>query len=235
MGCSVKRPLPALVQLKSDNKFCKIMAGVRSTGTVKIYIDGEEISRDTGEIQYTDYGISGIPVFQVSRFAVRGVFEKKKVTAAIDMISDIEYDEIASDIEMRIKREPQKTIEQFFAGIVNKKLVSAAAKSINADINMPVGEAGKEMCFLIVKQLKNFIFNITGYKGFENAQVCQGGIELSQINPDTMESLNTKGLYFAGEIVDVDGKCGGYNLQWAFSSGHLAGLMSSRSKNIERR
>ena len=129
MGCSVKRPLPALVQLKSDNKFCKIMAGVRSTGTVKIYIDGEEISRDTGEIQYTDYGISGIPVFQVSRFAVRGVFEKKKVTAAIDMISDIEYDDIASDIEMRIKREPQKTIEQFFAGIVNKKLVSAAAKS----------------------------------------------------------------------------------------------------------
>ena len=235
MGCSVKRPLPALVQLKSDNKFCRIMAGVRSTGTVKIYIDGEEISRDTGEIQYTDYGISGIPVFQVSRFAVRGVFEKKKVTAAIDMISDIEYDDIASDIEMRIKREPQKTIEQFFAGIVNKKLVSAAAKSINADINMSVGEAGKEMCFLIVKQLKNFIFNITGYKGFENAQVCQGGIELSQINPDTMESLNTKGLYFAGEIVDVDGKCGGYNLQWAFSSGHLAGLMSSRSKNIERR
>ena len=151
------------------------------------------------------------------------------------MISDIEYDDIASDIEMRIKREPQKTIEQFFAGIVNKKLVSAAAKNINADINMSVGEAGKEMCFLIVKQLKNFIFNITGYKGFENAQVCQGGIELSQINPDTMESLNTKGLYFAGEIVDVDGKCGGYNLQWAFSSGHLAGLMSSRSKNIERR
>ena len=91
---------------------------------------------------------------QVSRFAVRGVFEKKKVTAAIDMISDIEYDDIASDIEMRIKREPQKTIEQFFAGIVNKKLVSAAAKSINADINMSVGEAGKEMCFLIVKQLK---------------------------------------------------------------------------------
>lgn len=89
------------------------MAGVRSTGTVKIYIVGEEISRDTGEIQYTDYGISGIPVFQVSRFAVRGVFEKKKVTAAIDMISDIEYDDIASDIEMRIKREPQKTIEQF--------------------------------------------------------------------------------------------------------------------------
>ena len=113
--------------------------------------------------------------------------------------------------------------------------MSAAAKNINADINMSVGEAGKEMCFLIVKQLKNFIFNITGYKGFENAQVCQGGIELSQINPDTMESLNTKGLYFAGEIVDVDGKCGGYNLQWAFSSGHLAGLMSSRSKNIERR
>ena len=128
----------------------------------------------------------------------------KKVTAAIDMISDIEYDDIASDIEMRIKREPQKTIEQFFAGIVNKKLVSAAAKSINADINMSVGEAGKEMCFLIVKQLKNFIFNITGYKGFENAQVCQGGIELSQINPDTMESLNTKGLYFAGELIDVD-------------------------------
>lgn len=108
------------------------------------------------------------------------------------MISDIEYDDIASDIEMRIKREPQKTIEQFFAGIVNKKLVSAAAKSVNADINMSVGEAGKEMCFLIVKQLKNYIFNITGYKGFENAQVCQGGIELSQINPDTMESLNTK-------------------------------------------
>ena len=95
--------------------------------------------------------------------------------------------------------------------------------------------ASNEIVVLLVKQFHQLLFYLPGYKGFENAQVCQGGIELSQINPDTMESLNTKGLYFAGEIVDVDGKCGGYNLQWAFSSGHLAGLMSSRSKNIERR
>lgn len=228
-GHKIIKPLPALVQLISSFQYCRTMSGVRSTGEIKIYIDGAEICSDTGEIQYTDYGISGIPVFQISRYAVRGVDAKKKVAAVIDMLPDIPEAVLDEDIEERLFREPSKSVEQFFAGIINRKLACAAAKSMGINADMRIDCLGIKRAKSLVRRLKSFEFEITDFKGFENCQVCQGGVALGQLDKNTMQSLLCSGLYFAGEIADVDGKCGGYNLQWAWSSGFVAGKSAAAS------
>jgi predicted Rossmann fold flavoprotein len=226
MGHTVVKPLPSLVQLVSDDKICKKMAGVRSTGSVSIHVDLDVYS-DYGEIQYTDYGISGIPVFQISHQAVKGLDSGKKVFAEIDMIPDYSEDELMDYVTESVKTAP-KNIDQLFSGILNKKLVLAVCekKSIRADER--ITEKNIDLAGKAIAAMKNFKIRISGNKSFENAQVCQGGVALSEINPQTLESRILSGLYFAGEIMDVDGKCGGYNLQWAWTSGYIAGMNACR-------
>jgi predicted Rossmann fold flavoprotein len=222
MGHTVVKPLPSLVQLVSDDKICKKMAGVRSTGSVSIYV-GSDVYSDYGEIQYTDYGISGIPVFQISHQAVKGLDSGKKVFAEIDMIPDYSEDELMDYVAESVKAAP-KNIDQLFSGILNKKLVLAVCEKEGIKADVKITEKNIDLAGKAVAAMKNFKIQISGNKSFENAQVCQGGVELSEINPQNLESRLVSGLYFAGEIMDVDGKCGGYNLQWAWTSGYIAGM-----------
>jgi hypothetical protein len=222
MGHTVVKPLPSLVQLVSDDKICKKMAGVRSTGSVSVHV-GSDVFSDYGEIQYTDYGISGIPVFQISHQAVKGLDDGKKVFAEIDMIPDYSEDELMDYVTESVKANP-KNIDQLFSGILNKKLVLAVCEKEGIKADVKVTEKNIDMAKKAVAAMKNFKIKISGNKSFENAQVCQGGVALSEINPLNFESRFTSGLYFAGEIMDVDGKCGGYNLQWAWTSGYIAGM-----------
>lgn len=226
-GHRIKKPLPALVQLVSSHPLCKSMAGVRSTGRITLLIDGKTCDSDFGEVQYTDYGISGIPVFQISHPAVLAVDLHKDVRVQIDMLPDYKMDILARQCRQRLQKEPDKTVEQFFSGLLNKKLVTAAAKKAGADSQSKVRKAGMPLLLKILAQMKNFEFEIVDFKSFEQGQVCQGGVCLEQIDAHTMQSLLCEGLYFAGEIVDVDGKCGGYNLQWAWSSGFTAGISAA--------
>ncbi len=224
-GHTIIKPLPALVQLVSDMKYCANLSGVRSTGNISLYVDSEFILSDYGEIQYTDYGISGIPVFQISRYAVKALDLHKKVSVTVDMLADIDRKDLYKDIEKRITADKNKNIEQFFAGILNKKLIYGTAKAMGLDLNAPVKDIGVQKLCEFTDNLRKFKFDITGSKGFDTAQVCQGGVNLNEINHN-MESKLIKNLFFAGEIADVDGRCGGYNLQWAWSSGYVAGLNS---------
>lgn len=129
LGVKIIKPLPALVQLVGEDKnICRIAAGVRGYGRIELYVDGKKLSEDIGEIQYTDYGISGIPVFQVSRYAVRALDQKKNVQAFIDMLPDIGKEEIDYIVTQRIINEGFKTVEQFFEGMLNKKLVAMVCR-----------------------------------------------------------------------------------------------------------
>lgn len=226
---SIVKPLPALVQLTSSHKQCKVMSGVRSTGRVSIYADGKLLSEDLGEIQYTEYGISGIPVFQVSRYAVKAKDRKNTVMAVVDMLPLFSEKELKQDIKERLKREGDKDIVSFFAGLLNKKLVQAVVKNAGMDMNMTAEQVGEKKLFKLIESMKEFVFEITGSRSYEYAQVCQGGVKLSEVEPQTMESKLCPGLYFAGELLDVDGKCGGYNLQWAWSSGYIAGKSAAET------
>jgi predicted Rossmann fold flavoprotein len=223
LGHHIIKPLPALVQLISDDSLCKSMAGVRSRGNIVLFVNKSKVAEDYGEIQYTDYGVSGIPVFQISRYAVKAVDAKKDVFVCIDMLPMQTVESLKDDINSRFKRESYKTVEQFFQGMIHKKLVYACAKKRNIDIHGIVSEVGALQLMKIIQCMKAFNFNITGFKPFENAQVCQGGVSLKEIDEATMASKIQEGLFFAGELMDVDGKCGGYNLQWAWSSGYVAG------------
>jgi len=232
LGHSIIKPLPALVQLKSDLDLCKMMSGVRSEGKVQLMVDDELVAADTGEVQYTDYGISGIPVFQISRFAVRAVDANRKTEVVIDMLPLINEFDLVELLKSRIPHDGYKTLDQFFTGLLNKKLVGAVLK--RAKLNQNDITSNKiDALEKIVSIIKAFVVPITGFNSFENAQVCSGGVNTSEINSKTMQSNIVDDLYFAGEVVDVDGICGGYNLQWAWSSGFVAGMQASKQTKIK--
>lgn len=223
LGHSVIKPLPALVQLRSDLDLCKGMAGVRSEGKVDLYIDGQFVTEDTGEVQYTDYGVSGIPVFQISRYAVRAVDAGNDVYVDVDMLPSVKDSALADMLFRRLDDDGYKTIEQFLMGLLNKKLVNAVLKRNKINPNETASNLKEQQMQKIINTIKKFRIPVSGYNPFENGQICSGGVRTNEINAETMESKILDHLYFAGEMVDVDGKCGGYNLQWAWSSGHVAG------------
>lgn len=215
--------LPALVQLRCAEKFYKSISGVRVQGTVEIYADDISLASDTGEIQLTNYGISGIPVFQVSRYAAKAIYQKQSVTAVLNFMPDMNKDEFLSFLQERITLCPHKTLDEFFTGIFPKKLCELWIRLSRLPKEMRVSDLSGEQLEKLVLLIQHLRTHITETNAFEQAQICCGGIDTTEINPDTLESNYVPGIYFAGELLDVDGICGGYNLQWAWSSGFVAG------------
>lgn len=224
LGHTIVPVLPALVQLRSSSPFFKEVAGVRTDGSVRIMSGRECVAKDSGELMLTDYGISGIPVFQVSRFASVLLNKNEKVIARLDFLPEMDFTECKEYIRDRIYSYPDKSIKDNFTGILNSKLLNALLKELKIDINMSTGNLSEKQIIDIANGFKNFSINITGTNSFDNAQVCCGGVSLDELNKHTLESKLHKGLFFAGEILDVDGICGGYNLQWAWSSGYVSGI-----------
>lgn len=224
LGHTIIPVLPALVQLRSSSLFFKEVAGVRTDGSVRIMRGRECVAKDSGELMLTDYGISGIPVFQVSRFASVLLNENEKVTARLDFLPEMDFSECKEYIRDRIYSYPDKSIKDNFTGILNSKLLNALLKELKIDIDMSTSNLSEKQIIDIANSFKNFSVDITGTNSFDNAQVCCGGVSLDELTKYTLESKLHKGLFFAGEILDVDGICGGYNLQWAWSSGYVSGI-----------
>ena len=218
--------LPALVQLRCEGKFFKAISGVRVNGSVSIWSDGECIAKDSGEIQLTDYGISGIPVFQVSRYASQLLYEKKEVMAVLDFMPDFTKEQTESFLSARAKTRPEKPAEMFLIGLFHKKLSDLWIKMSRIPREKKAGEMTGEEIRKLVQLIKDFQVRVTATNSFEQAQVCRGGIDTADVDETTLESRYVPGLYFAGEVLDVDGMCGGYNLQWAWASGYVAGKNS---------
>ncbi|MFT4006725.1 MAG: NAD(P)/FAD-dependent oxidoreductase [Lacrimispora sp.] len=229
LGHHIIKPLPALVQLRCREKWYKEAAGVRTEAIVTLKIDGKTVDSDRGELQFTDYGISGIPVFQVSRFAARGIEDGKTVTAELDLFPDMDFAGTERFLSGRVKRFGYRPGTEFLHGVLNQKLANILLK----ESGIGKGSSGeitaaqiKRLCGLM-KGLKT---TVTAANSFDQAQVCSGGIDIGEVDPLSMESKLVRGLYLAGEILDVDGICGGYNLQWAWSSGILAGMNAGKGK-----
>lgn len=223
LGHRIVPVLPALVQLRCAEKFYKSISGVRVQGTVEIYADDISLASDTGEIQLTNYGISGIPVFQVSRYAAKAIYQKQSVTAVLNFMPDMNKDEFLSFLQERITLCPHKTLDEFFTGIFPKKLCELWIRLSRLPKEMRVSDLSGEQLEKLVLLIQHLRTHIAETNAFEQAQICCGGVDTTEINPDTLESNYVPGIYFAGELLDVDGICGGYNLQWAWSSGFVAG------------
>lgn len=221
LGHGIAPVVPALTALKCKESFFKGIAGVRADAEVTILgEDGKAIAKERGELQLTDYGISGIPVFQLSRIAAYQLQKRKEIAAYIDFLPDLANPEEAVNERMALRG--TRTVEELFVGTIHKKLVSLVLKQINLK---PTDSSDR----LSRKQIQHFFFLAKRFPvtavatgDFQSCQVCAGGVDLGQMT-ENMESKLHKGLYFVGEIVDVDGRCGGYNLQWAWTSGHIAG------------
>ena len=223
LGHRIVPVLPSLVQLRCAEKFYKSISGVRVQGTVEIYADDISLASDTGEIQLTNYGISGIPIFQVSRYAAKAIYQKQSVTAVLNFMPDMNKDEFLSFLQERITLCPHKTLDEFFTGIFPKKLCELWIRLSRLPKEMRVSDLSGEQLEKLVLLIQHLRTHITETNAFEQAQICCGGVDTTEINPDTLESNYVPGIYFAGELLDVDGICGGYNLQWAWSSGFVAG------------
>ena len=226
--------LPSLVQLRSDAKIFKAIAGVRTDAHCMLYVDNNMAAEDTGELQLTDYGISGIPVFQISRYAAIGLNERKKVTVLIDFFPDMDYESLTKLLINRFNLNKTRSVEDSMIGMINKKLVTMFIKESGLSTSATAGSLNEDQVKRLAKNMNSFKVNIVATNSYDNAQVCCGGISTKEINPYTMESEKARGLFFAGEIVDVDGACGGYNLQWAWSSGFVAGKNAALKKPVFR-
>lgn len=229
-GHKIRKPLPALVQLKSPEKFCRTLSGVRTASQIALFQDKKLLAKESGEILFTDYGISGIPVLQVSRYASIALDHGVEVHLCIDFLPELEHKKIITLLKERIQRNGNKTLEQMLVGLFQYKLSYVMILCAGLDPFKKAEFVKPKEIEALVKQIKEFTMRINDTNSFENAQVSAGGIVTAEISPDTMESKLCKNLYFAGEVINVDGTCGGYNLQWAWSSGYLAGISAGSTK-----
>lgn len=231
LGHRIVPVVPALTALRCKEDFYKRVAGVRCDAEITLQIDGHPVNSERGELQWTDYGISGIPVFQLSREAAYALRDGKEVTVKINLLPDFgidpenagsintEYDEFWTG---RWANKGKQTMEQFVTGIVNKKIgllfLKLAGIKETETADQVSGQCRKKLETLFC----SFTVKVKGTNSFEHAQVCAGGIDCREVSEE-LESCIVPGLFFAGEILDIDGICGGYNLQWAWSSGSVAG------------
>lgn len=218
--------VPGLAALKSDEKFCKALGGVRCNAKLTLMIDGTVKAEESGEVQFTEYGVSGIPVFQFSRHAAYALKNQKDVNVLVDFFDDQSEQAFAFLARLRYEAWKDRTLEEFMIGTLNKKINMVLIKRSGLKPGMTAEEAGCEKILQLMQMSRRFPIHICGVNTMDNAQVCAGGVDFGEIDVK-MESMLVPGLYFAGEMVDVDGKCGGYNLQWAWSSGYVAGMNAS--------
>lgn len=223
LGHNVINPLPALVPIECKGNAFKSVAGVRTKGSIRIYDNNNKLlSEDTGELQLNSYGVSGIPAFMVSHIVSKYIAEGRKLFVSLDFMPEKSSDELKHMLYDRINRAPYKVAETFLIGLLNKNLALALVKESGIDFKMQVTGLSDINLDSLVSKIKDFRAEIIGTKSYKEAQICAGGVDVRELK-DTLESRLVEGLYFAGEMVDVHGDCGGYNLQWAFSSGSVCG------------
>jgi len=220
LGHKINPVLPALTKLITNDDSIKDWENVRCDSIVKLFIDGKLSKEEFGEIQLTKDGISGICTFNISSLASKALYQKNKVEVLIDFLPNIDG---YSFLEDRSKKLNNQTIEKILESIFNYKLLFLLLKKANIKREDMWDKLTNEEKNRLVATIKNFKLLITGTESFDKSQVCTGGVSLKEINPNTMESIIIPNLYLCGEILDVDGECGGYNLSFAFISGYLAG------------
>ena len=225
LGHTITKPLPALTALTADYSRRKLPAGVRTGCLASLLIDTKTKAREGGELQITDYGISGIVIFQFSRTAVRALSENRQVQVSLDFKPDMSKKELTAYLKNRFLGiyTAQKEAGEGLNGFLPDKLSAVILSQSGILQNTRCRDLDETQIRNLVRYIKDNRVTVTGYRDFDFAQVTAGGVPVSQIHPRTMESRLVKGLFFAGEIIDADAKCGGYNLQWAWASGYIAG------------
>ena len=228
MGHTVVKPLPALVPLLSDDRNLKASAGVRCDAAITLLVNDQSVCSERGELQMTEQGISGIPVFQLSAIAARALAQGTAVTASIDFAPDFDEKAWEKELARRLSENKNCMLSVYFLGLVNRKILDLVLKRRGMQAEMKASRLSQEALRGIMEDLRAFPIAIVGTGTFKQAQVTSGGVPLEEMD-ENLQSVRTPGLFMAGELVDVDGICGGYNLQWAMTSGWIAGKGAAKA------
>ena len=220
-GHTIDHILPALVGLKSNDKNIKEWAGVRTDVKLTLCVNNESLKEEIGEIQLTEDGISGICTFNISGKVSQSLYENKEVVVKINFVPTI--NNFYEFMERRNELLPNRTIEELLESILNYKLTNVILKRCHLNKNEYYNNLSVKDKKLLIENISQFEITINDTNSFDKAQVCTGGISLNEIN-ENMESIYVKNLYLIGELLDVDGKCGGFNLAFAFITGYIAGM-----------
>lgn len=277
LGHTIVPYVPALCGIRCAGDAFRALAGIRTEAALELVIDGHSVDREAGELQLVDYGISGIPVFQLSRYAAYALQEGKKAAVYINFlpgfteagavrdsdrnvavrnskrassasgISTIEVSAVKNaqnartevsfcaakaedpkDLAVQLYRQRQQRLagrkmESFFTGLLHQKLGQLLLRMASVRPELPVAELSEKQLRSLASLSVRFKAECVEMNGFLQAQVVAGGVDTTEVDPCTMASRLVPGLYFAGEVLDIDGICGGYNLQWAWASGFVAG------------
>ncbi len=225
LGHQIIEPLPALVQVNINGNFLKQWSGIRADVYVKLLEDNKEIKDESGEILLTNYGLSGICIMQLSGIIARGLFNNKKEEIIINFLPSIASNrqEFIKFMDERSKLLPKRNITELLDTILNYKLINILVAQAKINTTKKWEQLTDKEKNTLAKNFTQFIVNVTSTNSFNNAQTTSGGVLLTEINLDKMESKIIKNLYLTGEVIDIYGDCGGYNLTFSFISGIIAG------------
>jgi predicted Rossmann fold flavoprotein len=224
LGHRLIEPLPGIVSLRLDAAFLPRLKGVKFVGQVEARAGDDVLCRETGEVLFTDYGISGPPVLQLSRTVMAALMNNSVPVISLDLFPKVGLEQLDAALTERFTRQGQKPVAMGLVGLLNKRLIVVVlAEAGIRDPSQPCALLPAADRRQLSALLKNWTFKATGSQSWHDAQVAAGGISVDEVNAESLESLRQPGFYLCGEVLDVDGDCGGFNLQWAWSSGWVAG------------
>lgn len=213
-GYPTVAPAPAIVQLKTDPATVRPLKGIKVNAAAALLKDGKAVRRESGEVLFCDYGLSGPPILQLSRAAGRN---ERGLEISLDLMPQYDGAETVRLLSSRVSDIGERPAEEFFTGLLNKRVGQTLLKLCKISGRVQNGDIKA-----LSRMIHSWKFPVSGTTGFINSQVTSGGLDTSAFSAETMESLRDRGLYAAGEILDIDGDCGGFNLQWAWSSAMAA-------------
>ncbi len=229
LGHSLIPRHPSLVQLCSEESWVKQCAGVKVAGKATLYANGEQITQKEGDLLFTNYGISGLAILDLSREASIRLAQFDYCELSLDLIPTLTKEKLTQLLLNRIDRTSQKPVGLWLQGVLHKKLVKIILKDSKCQSRVE-GELDRKEVNRLVHSIKNLKLSISDTKGFQGAEVATGGIDTREIDPETMASKILPNLYFAGEILDVDGDRGGFNFHFAWVGGLRVGQTLSQEQ-----
>ncbi len=219
-GFKAAKTTPAIVQLKTETDITRQLKGIKVNANASLLLGGKKSRTEYGEVLFTDYGLSGPPILQISREAARNTLECQ---VALDLAVEYTFEDLKNLLLERRQNLKNRTLENFLTGFLNKRLGQVILKKCGLKLTDSVAKISDKDIINIAEAIKNLTFKVLDTTGFNNSQVTAGGILTGEFD-ECLQSKKYKGLFAAGEILDIDGDCGGYNLQWAWSSGMLASV-----------
>lgn len=231
LGHTVKNPKPVITPLKIKEKTVRELDGIRLEAGLSVYSGGRLIGSKRGELLFTDYGVSGPPVLSLSRAALTGV-ETSAVTCHIDLFPDYSREAIFSLLAKRRDAGPERPWKDFLCGLAEERTINLLSSSLKIEPAAPAGSVKDPLLAEFGGLLKDWSLEVSGSLGFEDAMAAAGGIDTAEIRPETFESRIVKKLFITGELLDINGDCGGYNLHFAWTSGLLAGAAAAKTMSF---